>query len=165
MKRYMPFIALLLLGLQSFAQTKKEAINFLNPYLSNEIISSGTNFNGVLREQENIISYLLNIKVTYPLTYNELASELNYYFNFNPNNIKNYTIKVTDSKDHKGLLDVDCTVILKEAVLTNTNSKYFLEEQTSKKIEVRRIELTNSKPIEKENVEKYKKALETLLKT
>lgn len=164
MKKYITIITLLLLGFQSFAQTKKEAIDFLNPYLSNEVITPGTNFNGVLSEQENIISYLLNIKHTFPFSDKELASESNYYFNFNPNNIEKYTIEVKDSKEHKGLLDVDCTVILKEKVLTNATSKFFLEEQANKKIDVRRVELTNSKPIEKENVEKYKKALETLLK-
>lgn len=164
MKKYITIITLLLLGFQSFAQTKKEAIDFLNPYLSNEVITPGTNFNGVLSEQENIISYLLNIKDTHPLNDNELALESNYYFNFNPNNIESYTIEVKDSEEHKGLLNIDCIVILKERVQTDTNSRFFSEEQTSEKIDVRRVELTNSKPIEKENVEKYKKALETLLK-
>lgn len=167
-------ILLLLLSLMtniSFSQSQeeKEAVDFLNKYLlpGNIYSNSSTTFEGNLIFEQNNIRLFEHIKTFHPFNNNELTTEIKYDVAFNKSNIKDYFSEIEEIDKEKGLYKIFVQINFESRLPMNYFSKMYLGKDSSeeKVMDVIKLQITNSIPVDKENLEEYKKAIELLFKT
>lgn len=166
-------ILLLLLSLittVSFSQSQEErnAIEFLNRYLLPGNIYSGSTmtFEGNFVIEKENIRHFEHIKTFHPFDSDELTTEIKHNVAFNKSNIKDYFSEIEEIDKEKGLYKIFVQINFKSRLPMNYFSKMYMGKESAeeKVIDVIKLQITNSIPVEKENLEEYKKAIELLFK-
>lgn len=170
MRKTILFLLLSLITNVSFSQSKqeKEAVDFLNKYLlpGNIYSNSTTTFEGNLIFEQKNIRLFEHIKTFHPFNSDELTTEIKHNVAFNKSNIKDYFSEIEEIDKEKGLYKIFVQVNFESRLPMNYFSKMYLGKDSSeeKVMDVIKLQITNSIPVEKENLEEYKKAIELLFK-
>lgn len=170
MKKTILLLLLSLVTSVSFGQSKeeREAVDFLNKYFlpGNIYSNSSTTFEGDLKIDQKNIQLFQHIKTFHPFDSDELTTEIKYDVAFNKSNIKDYFSEIEEIDKEKGLYKIFVQINFKSRLPMNYLSKMYLgEDSVEEKVkDVIKLQITNSIPVEKENLEEYKKAIELLFK-